>query len=116
MKYLKQLIFVYPQQALLFFLNTGLFLTFRLQMANLAQTTGLADFYNNYAPLWLQNMTAGSLDRFQTFLQNSSWAWLVASLILLILWRWLSKLLRTILMLALLVLAGWLIWKLQIIA
>ncbi|MDQ0221913.1 hypothetical protein [Streptococcus moroccensis] len=114
MKHLKNLFFVYPQQVLLFILNTGLFLTFRWQMANLAQTTGLADFYDQYAPFWMQNMTAGSLERFQVFLETSSWAWLVASIILLILWRWLSKLLRTVFMFGLLILAGWLIWKLQL--
>lgn len=111
MKILKRLIFLYPQQALLLFLNSALFLWLRLNTAQLLKQTGLESFYSAYAPAWLKNLTDNSLEGFENFLKTSSWAWLIASLILIFVWKFLSRFFRLVISLILLGLVFWLIWQ-----
>ncbi|MGT2784844.1 hypothetical protein [Streptococcus merionis] len=113
LKTIKFLILTYPQQVLIFLLNSSLFIWIRVSLAQLSHQTGLDNLYQLYAPTWLQGLTDNSFERFLAFMETSSWAWLVASLILIMVWRWLSRLLRTLFLLALLAFALWFIWQNQ---
>lgn len=110
MKTLRTVIFTYPQQVILFLLHSSIFIWLRLMTSRLLETSGLTSFYETHAPANLKLWTAGSFDKLINFLETSSWAWLVASLILIMIWRLLSKIVRSLLLFLFLGLAGWLIW------
>lgn len=110
---LKAIIFTYPQQVVLLLINSSIFTWLQLNLVRLSQKTGLAETYATYAPGWLKSLTANSWENFQTFLNTSSWAWLVATLILVFLWRFISKVLRLILLLLLIGVGLYLVWQNQ---
>ncbi|MET3558499.1 hypothetical protein ABID29_001624 [Streptococcus rupicaprae] len=114
MKTLRYLAHLYPQQLLLLLLNSSLFIWLRVTVSNLLETSGIAEKYALYAPDWLKSLTNNSFLAFEDFLETSSWAWLVASLILIVLWRWLSRLIRFVFLLALLAIVVWLIYKAKV--
>lgn len=113
MRILKRFTLLYPQQALLALLHSGLFVWIRLSMSRVMAQVGAADAYQQYVPNWLKNLTGNSLERFRHFLETSSWAWLVAALILILIWRLVSKVLRFILLLVIISGAFWLAWQNQ---
>lgn len=114
MKTLRYLAHLYPQQLLLLLLNSSLFIWLRVSLSNLLETSGLAETYALYVPDWLKSLTDNRFSAFEDFLKTSSWAWLVASLILILVWRWLSRLFRFVFLLALLSIVAWFIYKSQV--
>ena len=99
-KTLTNIIRRYPEQAVLFLFNTGVFAW--LQVTGFAIATKLgftavnSEILLNRVPSWLQFFASDSLDKLQNFFGSSAIVWLVISMILAIVIRFIKGLVKFI--------------------
>lgn len=116
---IKKFISHHPEQAFLFLFNTGVFAW--LQTTGLAIATKLgvdsiqAESLLAYIPDWLRFLLGDSLERLQSFFGSYAIAWLVVSMVLAILIRFIKGLVKLIIFLAIIVIGIYLIWQNQAI-
>lgn len=116
---IKKFISQHPEQAFLFLFNTGVFAW--LQTTGLAIATKLgfdsiqAESLLAYIPDWLRFLLGDSLEKLQSFFGSYAIAWLVVSMVLAILIRFIKGLVKLIIFLAIIVIGIYLIWQNQAI-
>lgn len=102
---------VYPHQAVLLTVNSSIFTHLHFTAAQFLNQSDVMQAYNQYVPDWLKQLTGNSVVNFQSFIERSSWTWLVATIVLVLIWKFISKVLKIIFTIIILVLGIWLLWQ-----
>ncbi|MBM7641723.1 hypothetical protein [Streptococcus loxodontisalivarius] len=102
----------YPEQAFLFIFNTGIFAWLQTTGLLIADRVGIhLQTVQNLIPEWLRVMIGNSVQSLQSYFGNSAISWLVMSMILTILIRFITGILKTILLIAIVLIGLYLVYK-----
>lgn len=101
----------YPEQALLFLYNAGVFAWLQTSGRAILDQIGLDSNWLEKIPAPIREITGTSVAGLQGILQSSAWGWLIVSMILMIAIRFVKGVIKFILTLLILVGGAWLIWQ-----
>lgn len=101
----------YPEQALLFLYNAGVFVWLQTSGQTIVDRVGLDSNWLEKIPAPLREITGDSVAGLQGILQSSAWGWLIVSMILMIVIHFVKGVIKFILTLLILVGGAWLIWQ-----
>ncbi|KXT77006.1 hypothetical protein [Streptococcus sp. DD12] len=107
------LIKTYPQQAFLLVFNTGVFAWLQLAGQAILNQFGWSQSLMANSPDWLQGLAGGSLDRLHGLISSGPIAWLVASLILTLIIRFVKGLIKWTLFILIILVGLYLIGQYQ---
>ena len=112
MRYLKRLARRYPMQTFLFLFNAGVFTWLQTTGTMIANRLGLSgDGIWIYIRNWVKMLTSHSIESIQTLYGASGWSWLITSMILTWLLTFLRGLMRTVLLILIVGLGLWLVYR-----
>ncbi len=104
MRTVLHLIKTYPQQAFLLAFNTGVFAWLQVTGQAILNQFGWSQSLMTNSPDWLQQLAGGSLNRLHSLISSGPIIWLIASLILTLVIRFVKGLIKwTLFILVLLV-------------
>lgn len=103
----------YPEQAFLFVFNAGVFAWLQTTGRHIANQIGLTAAWERYVPAVVKDMIGDSAPAVQAFFSNSAVTWLIGSMIILLVIRFVKGILKLLLMGSLVVLGGYLIYRYQ---
>ncbi|HFI2447563.1 TPA: hypothetical protein ACGO8L_000638 [Streptococcus suis] len=101
----------YPEQALLFIYNAGIFAWLQSISRSIMEQIGIDSTWFDKIPEPIKAWTGASLESMQTLLHSSAWGWLIVSMMLMVVIRFVKGVIKFILMLLILVGGAWLIWQ-----
>ncbi|HFH9837978.1 TPA: hypothetical protein ACGOVD_000011 [Streptococcus suis] len=101
----------YPEQALLFLYNAGVFAWLQTSGKAILEQVGLDSNWLEKIPEPVRELTGASVAGLQGILQSSAWGWLIVSMMLMVVIRFVKGVIKFILMLLILVGGAWLIWQ-----
>lgn len=113
LKKLFNAILTYPVQVFLFVFNTGVFAWLQATGASISEKIGLTDAWNQYVPDTVKNIVGSSTPAVQAFFSNSAVIWLIGSMIILLIIRFVKGLIKFILVLLLILVGIFLIYRYQ---
>ncbi len=113
LRIIKSVSLTYPQQTLLVILNSAFFIWMQESSRQVIKALGLSESHQDYLPDWITTLVGSGVENFRSFLEASSWAWLVATISLIFIWRFISRLFRLLLLGIIIGVALWLIWQNQ---
>lgn len=112
MHYLKRLARRYPTQTFLFLFNAGVFTWLQTTGTMIANRLGLSsDGIYIYIPTWVKMLTSHSIESIQTLYGASGWSWLITSMILTWLLTFLRGLMRAVILILIVGLGLWLVYR-----
>lgn len=103
----------YPEQAFLFVFNAGVFAWLQTTGAHIANQIGLTATWERYVPAIVKDVIGDSAPAIQAFFSHSAVTWLVGSMIILFIIRFVKGILKLLLMGSLVVLGIYLIYRYQ---
>lgn len=104
----------YPEQAVLLLFNAGVFGYLQNLNHQVANLTGFsATDLSAHLPDWLINLVGNSYEQVSAFMASSAWSWLVISVILTLLIRFVKGVIKFVLFLLILAGGFYLIWQNQ---
>ncbi|MGT2929880.1 hypothetical protein ACVR1G_06555 [Streptococcus dentasini] len=95
--FVKNWVHRYPEQAFLVIFNTGIFAWLHTTGSAIANQLGLAWDKTSQLPTWLTNLTHNSLASLQNFFGHTAWTWLIISMLLTVILRFIRGLFKLIL-------------------
>ncbi|SDB04156.1 hypothetical protein SAMN02910293_00197 [Streptococcus henryi] len=117
MKTLGKIIKKYPEQALLFLFNTGVFAWLQTTGSFIAAKLGFKSIQTevllSYIPAWLRVLAGDSLEKLQSFFGSYALAWLAISMILAIVIRFIKGVVKFVIFVAIILIGALLIWQNQ---
>ena len=117
MKTLGKIIKKYPEQALLFLFNTGVFAWLQTTGSFIAAKLGFKSIQTevllSYIPAWLRVLAGDSLEKLQSFFGSYALAWLAISMILAIVIRFIKGIVKFVIFVAIILIGALLIWQNQ---
>ncbi len=117
MKRLGKIIKMYPEQALLFLFNTGVFAWLQTTGSFIAAKLGFKSIQTevllSYIPAWLRVLAGDSLEKLQSFFGSYALAWLAISMILAIVIRFIKGIVKFVIFVAIILIGALLIWQNQ---
>lgn len=117
MKTLGKIIKKYPEQALLFLFNTGVFAWLQTTGSFIAAKLGFRSIQTevllSYIPAWLRVLAGDSLEKLQSFFGSYALAWLAISMILAIVIRFIKGVVKFVIFVAIILIGALLIWQNQ---
>lgn len=117
MKRLGKIIKMYPEQALLFLFNTGVFAWLQTTGNFIAAKLGFKSIQTevllSYIPAWLRVLAGDSLEKLQSFFGSYALAWLAISMILAIVIRFIKGIVKFVIFVAIILIGALLIWQNQ---
>lgn len=117
MKRLGKIIKMYPEQALLFVFNTGVFAWLQTTGSFIAAKLGFKSIQTevllSYIPAWLRVLAGDSLEKLQSFFGSYALAWSAISMILAIVIRFIKGIVKFVIFVAIILIGALLIWQNQ---
>lgn len=117
MKTLGKIIKKYPEQALLFLFNTGVFAWLQTTGSFIAAKLGFKSIQTevllSYIPAWLRVLAGDSLEKLQSFFGSYALAWLAISMILAIVIRFIKGVVKFVIFVAIILIGALLIFQNQ---
>lgn len=101
----------YPEQALLFIYNAGIFAWLQTTSHTIMEQIGLDSSWADKIPAPLKAFTGASMSAMQDLLSSSAWGWLVVSMILMVIVHFVKGLIKFILTLAIILGGLYLFWQ-----
>lgn len=101
----------YPEQALLFIYNAGIFAWLQTTSYTIMEQIGIDSSWFDKIPEPIKAWTGASLESMQTLLNSSAWGWLIVSMILMLIVHFVKGLFKFILTLAIILGGLYLFWK-----
>lgn len=101
----------YPEQALLFLYNAGVFAWLQTSGKAILDQVGLDSNWLEKIPAPIREITGASVAGLQGILQSSAWGWLIVSMILMVAIRFVKGVIKFVLTLLILAGGAWLIWQ-----
>ncbi len=101
----------YPEQALLLIYSTGVFAWLQTTSRAIFDQLGIQEDWINHIPQPFRNWAGSSLDSLQQIWNSSTWGWLIVSLIIIFVIRFIKGLLKFILILVVILGGLYLIWQ-----
>lgn len=112
MRYIKHLVRRYPMQSFLILFNAGVFTWLQTTGTMIANHLGLSgDGIWIYILTWVKMLTSHSIESIQTLYGASGWSWLITSMILTWLLTFLRGLMRAAILILIVGLGLWLIYR-----
>lgn len=101
----------YPEQVLLFLYNAGVFALLQTSGKAILDQVGLDSNWLEKISAPIQEITGASVAGLQGILQSSAWGWLIVSMILMIVIRFVKGLIKFVIMLIIIGGGLYLIWQ-----
>lgn len=101
----------YPEQALLFLYNAGIFAWLKASSHTIMARIGIDSTWFDKIPEPIKAWTGASLDSMQQLLNSSAWGWLIVSMILMLVIRFVKGLIKTAIMLIIIGGGLYLLWQ-----
>lgn len=101
----------YPEQVLLFLYNAGVFALLQTSGKAILDQVGLDSNWLEKIPAPIQEITGASVAGLQGILQSSAWGWLIVSMILMIVIRFVKGLIKFVIMLIIIGGGLYLLWQ-----
>lgn len=112
MRYIKHLVRRYPMQSFLILFNAGVFTWLQTTGTMIANHLVLSgDGIWIYIPTWVKMLTSHSIESIQTLYGASGWSWLITSMILTWLLTFLRGLMRAVILILIVGLGLWLVYR-----
>lgn len=106
-----KLIKQYPEQALLFLYNAGIFAWLKTSGQSTMDQLGITNDWLEKIPSPIRNLAGSSLAGMESLLNSSAWGWLIVSMILLVVIRFVKGLVKFIIMLLIIGGGLYLLWQ-----
>ena len=103
----------YPLQAGLFLFNTGIFAWLQTTSSALLAQLGLKEPLTQYIPGPILALTGDSVAAIQAYVGNAAWAWLIFSMIVLVIIHFIKGVLKFLFVLALILIGLYLLFQNQ---
>ncbi len=101
----------YPEQALLFIYNAGIFTWLQTTSHTIMEQIGLDSSWADKIPAPLKALTGASIGAMQELLSSSAWGWLIVSMILMVIVHFVKGMIKFILTLAIILGGLYLFWQ-----
>ncbi|HFI0480913.1 TPA: hypothetical protein ACGOY0_001209 [Streptococcus suis] len=101
----------YPEQALLFIYNAGIFAWLQSTSHSIMEQIGIDSSWFDKIPEPIKAWTGASLESMQTLLHSSAWGWLIVSMILMMVIRFVKGLIKFVIMLIIIGGGLYLLWQ-----
>ncbi|HFU4216891.1 TPA: hypothetical protein ACGO8M_000265 [Streptococcus suis] len=101
----------YPEQALLFIFNAGIFAWLQSTSRSIMEQIGIDSSWFDKIPEPIKAWTGASLESMQTLLNSSAWGWLIVSMILMMVIRFVKGLIKFVIMLIIIGGGLYLLWQ-----
>ncbi len=101
----------YPEQAVLFLYNAGVFAWLQTSGQAIMDQVGLSSDWLEKIPEPIREITGASVAGLQGILQSSAWGWLIVSMILMIAIRFVKGLIKFVIMLVIILGGLYLLWQ-----
>lgn len=101
----------YPEQVLLFVYNAGIFTWLKTSGQSIIDQLGVSADWLEKIPSPIRALAGSSLAGMETLLHSSAWGWLIVSMILLVLIRFVKGVIKFILMLIIIGGGLYLLWQ-----
>lgn len=99
----------FPEQVFLFIFNSGVFAWLWTSGTEIASQIGLTDVWQNHIPVPIQAFFGESSQAVQGFFNNSAFIWLVGSMIILVVIRFVKGVIKLLLFVLLILLGIYLV-------
>lgn len=103
----------YPEQAFLLVFNTGIFAWLQATGTSIANQIGLTDAWNQYVPDLVKNFVGDSAPAVQAFFSHGAVTWLIGSMIILAVIRFVKGLIKFALMALVIIIGIYLVYRYQ---
>lgn len=103
----------YPEQAFLLLFNTGVFAWLQATGTSISEQIGLTNAWNQYVPDTIKNAVGASAPAVQAFFNHSAVIWLIGSMLILIVIRFVKGLIKFALVLLVILVGIYLIYRYQ---
>lgn len=103
----------YPEQAFLLVFNTGIFAWLQATGTSIANQIGLTDAWNQYVPDVVKNFVGDSAPAVQSFFSHGAVTWLIGSMIILAVIRFVKGLIKAALMVLVILVGIYLVYRYQ---
>ncbi|HFR3798133.1 TPA: hypothetical protein ACHVHO_002144 [Streptococcus suis] len=101
----------YPVQALLFIYNAGIFAWLQTTSHTIMEQIGLDDSWADKIPAPLKALTGASMSAMQELLSSSAWGWLIVSMILMLIIRFVKGVIKFVLTVVIILGGLYLFWQ-----
>lgn len=101
----------YPEQVLLFVYNAGIFTWLKISGQSIIDQLGVSADWLEKIPSPIRFLAGSSLTGMESLLHSSAWGWLIVSMILLVLIRFVKGVIKFILMLIIIGGGLYLLWQ-----
>lgn len=101
----------YPLQAFLFLYNVGIFAWLKTSSQSIMSKIGLSADWIDKIPTPIRDLAGSSLIGLETLLNSSAWGWLIVSMLLLLVIRFVKGLIKCIIMLLIVFGGLYLLWQ-----
>ena len=108
-----RLIKEFPLQAGLFLFNTGIFAWLQTTSSAILAQLGLKEPLTQYIPESILALTGDSVAAIQAYVGNAAWAWLIFSMIVLIIIHFIKGVLKFLFVVALIIIGLYLLFQNQ---
>ena len=102
-----------PLQAALFLFNTGIFAWLQTTSSAILAQLGLKEPLTQYIPESILALTGDSVAAIQAYVGNAAWAWLIFSMIVLVIIHFIKGVLKFLFVLALIMIGIYLLFQNQ---
>ena len=101
----------YPEQALLFLYNAGIFEWLKTSGQSIMNQLGLSSDWVEKIPAPVRDLAGNSLAVMESLLNSSAWGWLIVSMILLVIIRFVKGFIKFMIMVIIIVGGLYLLWQ-----
>lgn len=113
MKTIFNVIKEHPLPAGLFLFNTGIFAWLHTTSTTIVHNLGLQENLADYIPAPIRTFTGENLAAVQAFVGNTGWAWLIFSMIVLVIISFIKGVIKFLFVTAVILIGGYLIYQNQ---
>ncbi|BCP62176.1 hypothetical protein HO404_00870 [Streptococcus suis] len=101
----------YPEQALLFLYNAGIFAWLKTSGQSIMNQLGVSSDWVEKIPAPVRDLAGNSLAGMESLLNSSAWGWLIVSMILLVIIRFVKGLIKFMIMVIIIGGGLYLLWQ-----